>query len=91
MAMKTGKVTCLQIADDYAFTTVEGGGTKETFILWWFPGTGGGIPADLTSYTRIMHSMWVSILREARASNLTVQITTLTGSAAVSIVQSGTL
>ena len=85
-----GKVKCLQIADDFAFTTIQAGGTSETFILWWFPGAGGGIPADLTAFTRVMHSMWVSLLREARAGNLTVKVTSPTGSAVVSALQLGT-
>lgn len=86
----TGTVTCLQIGDDYAFTTIEGCGSRETFILWFFPGTGGGIPSDLNAFTRVMHSMWVSILRQARAGNLTVRVVSPNGSAAVSLVQLGT-
>lgn len=90
MADKTGTVKCLQIADDFAFTTIEGGGSSETFILWFSPGTGGGIPADINAFTRVMHSMWVSLLREARAGNLTVRVVSPSGSAAASLVQLGT-
>jgi hypothetical protein len=91
VADKIGTVKCLQVADDFAFATIEGGGSRETFILWYFPGTGGGIPTDINAFTRVMHSMWVSLLREARAGNLTVRVVSPSGSAAVSLVQLGTL
>jgi len=92
VAQITGTVRCLQISDDAGFTTIEdGGGTKETFILWFVPGTGAGIPSSLTAYTRIMHSMWVSQLREALANNLSVTLTHPNGSAAVSAVQLGAI
>ena len=85
----TGTVRCLQIADSYAFTTIEtAAGDRETFLLWWFPGD-GGIPDELNSFTRIMHSMWVSILREARSNNLTVTLQHPSGSAEVTAVQAG--
>lgn len=90
MADKTGTVKCLQVADDFAFTTIEGGTASVTFILWFFPGTGGGSPADINAFTRVMHSMWISLLREARAGNLTVRVVSPSGSAAVSLVQLGT-
>jgi hypothetical protein len=89
VADKTGNVKCLQIADDFPFTTIEGGGTSEIFILWFFPGTGSGIPSNINAFTRVMHSMWVSMLREARASNLTIRVVSPSGSAAVSLVQLG--
>jgi hypothetical protein len=89
----TGTVRCLRIADAFAFTAIENPATgeSETFILWWFPGTGGGIPQELTSFTRVMHSMWVSLLREARSNNLNVTIVHPTDSAEVTAVQSGEL
>lgn len=90
MPEMTGTVRCLRIADAFAFTTIENTPMdRETFILWWFPGTSGGIPQELNSFTRIMHSMWVSLLREAHANNLTVTVVHPSGSAEVTAVQSG--
>lgn len=92
MAQITGTVRCFQVSDDSAFTTIEdNSGAKETFILWFAPGTGGGIPQTLTAYTRIMHSMWVSQLREALANNLSVTLTHPSGSAAITAVRLGTI
>lgn len=93
MSHITGTVRCLSISDAAAFTTIEesGTGTKEIFILWWLPGTGGGIPNNLTSFTRIMHSMWVSLLREARSNALTVTIVHPSGSAEVTAVRLGVI
>lgn len=80
-----GKVQCVRIADASAFVTIEevGTGDTETFILWLLPGTGSGIPSNLTSFTRIMHSMWLSLLREARENDLTVTLVHPTNSAEV--------
>ena len=63
--------------------TIEevGTGDTETFILWFLPGT--SIPSSLTSFTRIMHSMWLSLLREARENDLTVTLVHPTNSAEV--------
>lgn len=91
MANITGTVNCFQIADDFAFTTIEdASGDKETLILWFTPGT--TIPPFLTSYTRIMHSMWISILRTALANSLVVTLTTSSSSSAeVTMVRMGEL
>jgi len=92
VANMTGTVRCFQISDDAAFTTLEdSGGSTETFILWFAPGTSGGIPRTLTAYTRIMHSMWVSQLREALSNNLSVTLIHPSGSAEVTAVRLGTL
>lgn len=91
MAITTGTVHCLHIANDFGFTTIDKDtGGSETFIIWAFPGTGGGIPDNLTAFTRILHSMWVSQLREAQANNLTVEIVHGDRSAAVQAVRLGT-
>jgi hypothetical protein len=75
MPQIVGTVQCVQVADDIAFVTIDPPtGQSETLILWAFPGTGGGIPEEMTAYTRIMHSMWVSLLREAHANNLTATV-----------------
>jgi hypothetical protein len=84
----TGTVRCLQISETAGFTTIEEtGGTTETFILWF----GTTIPPALTSFSRVVQSMWVSVLREAHANGLTVSVTHPTGSAAVTNVQLGSL
>lgn len=92
MATTTGTVKCLQIADSFAFTKIEeSGGGSETFIIWWLPGTSGGIPANLTAFTRVLHSMWVSQLRDAQANNLTVEILHGDGSAEIDAIRLGTI
>jgi hypothetical protein len=89
MPETTGKVRCIAASDDAGFTTLNltGGGT-ETFILWLAPGP-GGIPRNLTSFTRILHSMWISFLRDAQANNLTVTIVHGQNSAEVGSVRMG--
>ena len=67
MAEMTGTVVCVRVAESSAFTTLEAAdGTQETFILWFLPGS--GIPSELNAFTRVLHSMWLSLLREAKAS-----------------------
>lgn len=84
MARITGTVSCFEISDDTAFTTIEdSAGNKETLILWFSPGT--SIPRNLTSYTRIMHSMWISVLRTAFTNNLVVTLDTPSSTSAVVI------
>lgn len=86
MPTMTGTVKCLRLNEGAGFTTIEESpGVTETFILWF----GTTIPPDLTSFTRIVHSMWVSLLREAHANGLTVRISHPTNSAAVTDVQLG--
>jgi len=81
MARITGTVSCFEISDDIAFTTIEDAtGNREVLILWFNPGS--SIPSTLTSYTRIMHSMWISILRTAFANNLIVTLNTPSSSSA---------
>src|SRR5688572_25683749 len=100
MAEMTGNVHCLRIGNDYAFTAIStsiaspvvGSGAgiagplrrTEFFTLWFFP-------TELSSYTRIMHSMWVSVLRDARSNNLEVTISYEDSSSRVLAVQSGTI
>lgn len=87
MATFIGNVTCVNIADGSGFTTIEdSSGTKETFILFF----GTSIPPNVTSFTRILHSMWLSMLRDAMSHGLTVRVVHPTGSAAISSVQLGT-
>ena len=84
----TGTVKCLLVSEVYGFTTIEEApGDTETFILWF----GTTIPPNLTSFTRIAHSMWVSMLRDAHANGLTVRLSHPSGSAVASDVQLGLL
>lgn len=92
MAQFRGTVRCVSVNEDSAFTRLEDAtGDTETFILWFLPGTGGGIPRQLNSFTRVLHSMWVSLLREAHAGNLNITIIHQNGSAAIDGVQLGGL
>jgi hypothetical protein len=88
MPVKTGTVECVRVSESAAFTRIQGtDGVDETFILWYAPGT--QIPRTLTSFTRIVHSMWLSMLREAQANSLTVQVFHPTNSAEVTALQLG--
>ncbi|MEE8155233.1 MAG: hypothetical protein V3T53_09810 [Phycisphaerales bacterium] len=92
MPTTTGTVECVRIAENATFTTIrKAGGGTETFILWWFPGGGSGIPAELNSFTRVLHSMWVSLLREAHSNSSTVAINHPSNSAEIISVQLGVL
>lgn len=86
MPQMTGTVDCVSVSDLAGFTMIEdAAGDKEAFILWF----GTTIPPQLTSFTRIFHSMWISLLREAHSNNLTVRISHPNNSAEVTNVQLG--
>jgi hypothetical protein len=86
MPRMTGTVNCLQIAEIAGFTTIEdAGGNTETFILWF----GSSIPSQLNAFTRVVHSMWVSVLREAHSNGKTVTITHPSGSAEILNIELG--
>lgn len=82
MASTTGSVVCLQLADDWGFTTIKDATTavNETFVLWF-------APKQITEFTRVLQSMWVSLLRQAMANSLQVTIGTPDGSAQVSTLE----
>jgi hypothetical protein len=85
MAMMTGSVTCVRVFDDAGFTQlVDAAGEKEVFILWF-------APPEISAFERIMHSIWVSLLREALVSGLPVTVIHPDGNARVSTVQLGEL
>jgi hypothetical protein len=91
MPLVTGTVRCIHVGDIAAFTTIEEtSGDTETFILWFAPGL-GGIPDELTSFTRIMHSMWISLLRDAHTNGLRVTVVHPSGSAEVLGLRLGVL
>ena len=80
-----GTVRCVSVSEGSAFTTIQNAaGVRETFILW-FP----GIPLSLTSFTRILHSMWLSLLREANSTGREVRIVHRDNGAEVFTVQLG--
>ncbi|MCZ6662652.1 MAG: hypothetical protein O6951_06985 [Actinobacteria bacterium] len=84
MALFTGTVECVSVNEGAGFTTLEDStGDTETFILWF----GTTIPPQVTSFTRVMHSMWLSLLREAQTNGLSVTVSHPTGSAEVTNVR----
>ena len=83
MAEMTGTVVCVRVSESSAFTTIEdANGVQESFALWFLPGL--SVPPDLTAFTRVLHSMWVSLLREAHSSGKPVTIVHPENSAAIS-------
>jgi hypothetical protein len=84
MATMTGTVSCVQLFDDGGFTQIVDPTTqeKEVFILWF-------APPEVSAFERILHSMWVSLLREALVNGLTVTITHADAQAQIENVQLG--
>lgn len=82
-----GKVRCVRVNETAGFLTIEdeGTGEMEVFILWLLPGS--SIPSSLTSFTRIVHSMWLSLIRQARDDDLTVTVVHPDNSAEVVALQ----
>jgi len=91
MAQTTGTVGCMRLSDTAGFMNIvnPATGRRETFILWFLPGP-GGIPDELNSFTRILHSMWVSLVREAISNNLSVTVHHDDNSSVVRELQLGT-
>ncbi len=74
MAIIVGKVECLNIGDDNAFVRIRESATDtETLILWFNP-------QNPSAFTRVMHSMWTSLLRDAMSDGREVRVTTGSGS-----------
>jgi hypothetical protein len=63
VAETTGTVECVRVAEDSAFLSLRVGAQSVPFVLWFLPGS--VFPPDLTSFTRVLHSMWLSLIREA--------------------------
>ena len=90
MATTTGTVACVQISENVGATRINvAGGGSEIFFMWFLPGGGTGIPVVLNSFTRVLHSMWVSLLREAQTNNSTVTIVHPATSAEILTVRLG--
>jgi hypothetical protein len=83
-----GTVRCVRVSDDAAFTSIIEQGTnfKHLFILWWDV---LATPANPAARTRIAHSNWVGLLRQAMASNIIVIITHSANSSIALNVQLG--
>jgi len=82
MALTTGKVRCVQVMDDLGGTTIQvTAATTETLLLW--------TAAEHPVQARVVQSNWVSLLRQAMASNLQVTIAHGDGSALATSVQLG--
>jgi hypothetical protein len=69
MALTTGIVDCLNVGDDFGFVGIreDGTGDFEAFILWF-------APSEPSAFTRILNSMWLSMLQEAFTTGAQVQI-----------------
>ena len=81
VVVSSGTVNCLQVGDDFGFIRItKAGGVTETLILWYSP-------SEVSAFTRVMHSMWLSMLREAMAAGKVVNLTHESTSAFVTIVQ----
>jgi hypothetical protein len=69
MAETIGRVECIQVGDDFGFVGIreDVSNTFEAFIIWFAP----ELP---TAFTRLLHNMWLSMLREAFTSGDLVRI-----------------
>jgi len=76
MATITGAVECIRLADDIGFVRIrETSGETETLLIWFSP-------SDPSAFTRVLHSMWVSMLRDSITNNKTVTAITSSSSGA---------
>jgi hypothetical protein len=69
MALTTGRVDCLNVGDDFGFVGIREDGTSdfEAFILWF-------APSEPSAFTRVLNSIWLSMLQEALTTGAQVQI-----------------
>lgn len=69
MAETIGRVECIQVAEDACFVGIkeEMSNVLEAFIVWFAP----ELP---TAFTRLLHTMWLSMLREAFTTGDLVKI-----------------
>jgi hypothetical protein len=58
-----------KIGDDFGFMRIieDGTGDFEAFIIWF-------APSEPSAFTRVLRSMWLSMLREALTTSEQVQI-----------------
>lgn len=69
MPFSTGTVECIRINVTFSFLTIKESGTGmlETFTLW------ANVDEE-SAFTRILQSMWLSILRDSLVSGTKVRI-----------------
>ena len=70
MPIVNGTVTCLQVEDDIGFAGIAESApsnTTEFFVLWFNPG-------DPSAFTRIMQSMWLSMLKDSLLTGKSVEM-----------------
>ncbi len=70
MPVVNGTVTCLQVEDDIGFAGVAEStlpNRTEYFVLWSNPG-------DPSAFTRIMQSMWLSMLKDSLLTGKSVEM-----------------
>ncbi len=81
MATTAGTVDCIRVGDDFSFVGIKDAtGVFEGFIVWFGP-------QDPSAFTRIMHSMWLLMLKEAFISRDTVIVAHDTNSAYIRSVE----
>lgn len=71
MATVIGIVDCVLIGDDFGFVSIIEDVTNdlETFLIW-------SSPAEPSAFTRVMHSMWISLLRDSLVNGKKVRVVT---------------
>jgi hypothetical protein len=82
MATVTGVVDCIRVLNDECLIKVIENETDEieTFIVWVSP-------TDPSAFTRIMHSMWLSLLRDSLDSGRSVTVVTARHGALITQVE----
>lgn len=87
MPIVDGTVDCVSVSENAGFTKIrKPDNTTEVFILWFLS---SNIPTTVSSFTRVMHSMWLSMLREAQSTGAEVRVSHPTNSAEVTTLQLG--
>jgi hypothetical protein len=82
MATVTGVVDCIRVLNDECFVKIIENETDEIeyFIVWVSP-------TDPSAFTRVMHSMWLSLLRDSLDSGRSVTVVTTTHGATITQVE----
>jgi len=82
MATVTGVVDCIRVLNDECFIKIIENETDEieTFIAWVSQ-------TDPSAFTRIMHSMWLSLLRDSLDSGRSVTVVTASHGAIITQVE----
>ena len=85
--LTTGTVNCIQVGESFCFFQIRESSTGRNvaFVLFSFDDD------DLSPSARIRQSMQVSLLREARASNIPIHISHDSASGKPNFVQLGLL